>query len=74
MFGIIDELIVEINGAIPYFYRIWGILFSGNYRKKVKAEYKRTSAFWVGYDVLMSVMFFAIECYCIYWLVSKSLS
>jgi len=65
MLGFFDFL-GEIGGAFPYFYRGWVWLLSRNYRMKVKKEYERHSVFYMGFDILMSVLFFGLECWALY--------
>ena len=56
----------EIGGALPYLYRGWFWLLSTKYRKKVQREYSRHSNLYKGFDILMSVLFFSLECWALY--------
>ncbi len=68
MFGIFD-VISEIGTAIPYLYRIWGLLLSSSYRKKVLIEYNQCSKMSVVFDISMSLLFFTAELVLIYMVV-----
>ncbi len=68
IFGFVVDIIGEILAVIPFVYRIWGLLVSKKYREKVKAEYKEHSGLYVVFDIIMSLIFFGIECYFIWWL------
>jgi hypothetical protein len=63
--GILD-FIAEIGTALPYLYRAWFWLFSSRYRAKLEDEYKRHSYSYMIFDVLMSIFFFAIECWLLF--------
>ena len=65
MLGLLDFL-GEIGGALPYLYRGWFWLLSSKYRMKVKEEYTRHSNLYIGFDILMSVLFFGLECWILY--------
>ena len=62
MVGIID-LIGEIGTAFPYLFRAWYWLVSRAYRAKVKKEYLKHSRIYIGFDIVMSLLFFGIECW-----------
>ncbi len=68
IFGILVDVIGEILSVISFVYRIWGLLLSSKYRENVKAEYKEYSGLYVVFDISMSLVFFGIECYFIWWL------
>lgn len=65
MWGVLD-FIGEISGSFPYLYRAWFWLFSASYRKSLRAEYRNRSILYVSSDVVISAVFFGIECWLIY--------
>jgi hypothetical protein len=59
----------EIVGAIfelSWVYRGWAWLFSSKYRAKVKEEWRNSSPFFIGIDILISLLFMAAEIYLVY--------
>jgi hypothetical protein len=64
------HIIGEIQGSLPYLYRIWFLIFSRKYRIKVAEEYKKHSTFYIGFDIFMSLIFFGLECWVLFMSVS----
>ena len=68
MWEMIDATL-EMLEYIPLMYRVWGFIFSRNYRLKLLVKYKKGPILFTIVDIFLSIVFFCLECYLIYLVV-----
>lgn len=57
------DLLGEIGGTLPYFYRGWFWLLSKRYRIAMVSLYNRRSKYKLYLDVLICIVFMILEIY-----------
>ena len=58
--------IIDVIFELSWVYRGWAWLLSSKYRAKVKEEWRTSSPFFIGVDILTSLLFMAAEVYLVY--------